>query len=114
MDTPEPATEPSDTESAGEVRLILFVAGATPRATRAVHDVRRVCEDCLPGSYTLTVLDVRQHPDRFRSCGGVAVPMLYRSRPLPVMRLVGDLADHGKLQRFLQPDTAGTAQDEHR
>ena len=74
--------------------LVLYVAGATPNSTRAVRNIKAICEEYLPGgSYTLRILDIYQQPELAQQAQLVAVPTLVRLRPLPQRRLVGDLSN---------------------
>ena len=43
--------------------LRLYVTGMTPRSTRAITAVRRLCEELLRGRYDLEIIDVYQQPD---------------------------------------------------
>lgn len=70
----------------------LFVAGTTPRSTRAVLDIRKFCEEYLRGCYRLEVIDIYQFPALARDAQIVAVPTLVKLLPRPLRRLTGDLS----------------------
>lgn len=78
-------------------RLRLYVTGSTPRSTRAVTNLRTVCEEYLSGRYQLEVVDVYQQPEEAVAGQLVAAPTLVRQQPRPERRMVGDLSDKGKL-----------------
>ena len=73
--------------------LRLYVSGATPCSTRAVENVKGLCEEHLPGRYDLEVVDIYQQPELAEDDRIFATPTLVRRLPLPLRRLVGDLSD---------------------
>jgi circadian clock protein KaiB len=73
--------------------LRLYVAGLTPRSTRAIANIKKICENHLNGRYDLRVIDIYQQPTLARGEQIVAVPTLIRQLPLPVRRIIGDLSD---------------------
>lgn len=72
--------------------LRLYVSGMTPRSTRAVENVRRICEEHLAGRYELEVVDLYQQPSLARERQVVAAPTLIKEMPLPLRRIIGDLS----------------------
>ena len=77
----------------GTYVLRLFVAGATTRSARALQAVKDLCEQYLPGRYTLEVIDVYQQPIIAKEGQIVATPTLVKELPEPLRRLVGSMAD---------------------
>lgn len=73
--------------------LRLFVVGTTPRSTRAIQNIRAICDEQLRGRYELEVVDIYQHPECARPEDIVFVPTLVKTLPLPVRRIIGDLSD---------------------
>ena len=73
--------------------LALFVSGMTPRSTAAIARHKRICEKHLAGDYDLEVIDIYQQPARARAEQIIATPTLIKTRPAPLRRLVGNLAD---------------------
>jgi circadian clock protein KaiB len=65
----------------------------TPRSSRAIANAKAICQKHLEGRYELQVIDVYQQPVSIQSDQIVALPMLIKSLPLPLRRIVGDLAD---------------------
>lgn len=84
----------------------LYVTGATPRSTRAIANLRRLCEEHLAGRYELEVIDVYQQPNLARAGQIIAVPTLVKSLPLPLRRFIGDMSNKENLLAGLdiQPD----------
>ena len=75
------------------VELQIYVAGQTPKSVTALANLRRVCEEQLPGRHTIEVIDLLQHPARARADQIVAIPTLVRRLPEPVRKVIGTLAD---------------------
>ena len=77
--------------------LRLFVTGTTPRSARAISNLRRVCEEHLKGEYDLQVIDIYQKPTAAKEFQIVAAPTLVKMLPLPLRRIIGDLADEDRV-----------------
>lgn len=73
--------------------LRLYVAGSTPKSSRAIRNLKTICEANLSGRYALTVVDLYAQPERAREEQIVVAPTLIRQSPLPVRRMVGDLSN---------------------
>ena len=73
--------------------LKLYVAGMTTRSSAAIRDVTAVCEDHLRGRYDLEVIDIYRQPTLARGEQIIAAPTLIKKLPLPLRRLIGDMAD---------------------
>jgi circadian clock protein KaiB len=73
--------------------LRLYVAGSTPQSSRAIRNLKAICETNLPGRYVLTVVDLYAQPELAREDQIVVAPTLVRQSPLPVRRVVGDLSN---------------------
>jgi circadian clock protein KaiB len=81
--------------------LRLFTSGTTPRSTRAVRNLREICETDLKGNYDLEVIDIYQEPGRATESDIIAAPTLIKEEPPPVKRMVGDLSDRPKVLYYL-------------
>jgi circadian clock protein KaiB len=77
--------------------LRLFTSGTTPRSTRALRNLREICETDLEGNYDLEVVDIYQQPGRATESDIIAAPTLIKEEPLPIKRLIGDLSDRPKV-----------------
>jgi circadian clock protein KaiB len=73
--------------------LRLYVVGMTPKSTRAITNIKAICEEHLRGRYDLEVIDVYQQPTLARGEQILAVPALVKKLPLPLRTLVGDLSN---------------------
>lgn len=93
--------------SPGDYVLTLFVTGASDKAARAIRSVRTLCEQYLPGHYTLEVVDIHRDTALMMTHDVLASPTLIKQAPLPRRRLVGDLSDTSRVLAAL--DIAETA-----
>jgi signal transduction histidine kinase/CheY-like chemotaxis protein/HPt (histidine-containing phosphotransfer) domain-containing protein len=72
--------------------LRLYVAGSTPQSSRAITNIKTICETYLKDRYVLTVIDLYEQKERAQEDQVEVAPTLIRQLPLPVRRLVGDLS----------------------
>jgi circadian clock protein KaiB len=80
-----------------KIQLRLYVAGQTPRSTAALANLRRVCEERVPGKYEIEVIDLLKKPQLASGDQILAVPTLVRSLPQPIRKIIGDLSNKEKL-----------------
>ena len=78
-------------------KLQLFITGSTPRSTRAIENMRRICDQNLKGRYDLEVIDVYQNPEATKDLQIVATPTLVKILPEPLRRIIGDLSDNDRV-----------------
>lgn len=85
----------------------LYITGNTPRAERAIANLRRICEQELAGRYEMVVVDVLERPQLAEDERILATPTLIKQLPPPLRRIIGDLSDTEKvlLGLDLQPGT---------
>ena len=80
--------------TAGEKwNLRLYTAGQSPKSLAALDNLKRVCEEHLPGRYSIEVVDLLKNPRLAKDDQIVAIPTLVRKLPEPLRRIVGDLSD---------------------
>ena len=72
--------------------LRLYVISSTPQSMRAVANLRRICDEHLPGRYALEVIDLAKQPSLAEGEQIIAAPTLVKKLPLPLRRLIGDLS----------------------
>lgn len=82
----------------------LFITGATPNSVRAVANMKKICETYFPGNYKLEIIDIYQQPFLAKDEQLIALPMLIKSSPLPLKRLIGDMSDTNKVLKGLDFD----------
>jgi circadian clock protein KaiB len=80
-----------------EYVLHLYITGATPNSTRAVRNIKEICELYLKGRYELFIIDVYQQPALAQQEQLIGVPTLVKKRPGLVRRLVGDLSNRERV-----------------
>ena|SRR5436190_920779 len=76
----------------GHYILRLYVIGVTPRSSRAIVNIRKICEEHLHGRYELEVVDLSKHPELAEGEQIIAAPTLIKKLPLPLRRFIGDLS----------------------
>lgn len=90
----EAATATSDTS---RYVLRLYITGMTPHSTRAIVNIRTICEEHLQGRYDLEVIDISQHPTLAEGEQIIAAPTLIKTLPLPLRRFIGDLSQTDRI-----------------
>ncbi len=88
--------------------LRLYVAGSTPQSSRAIKNLKAICETHLEGCYALTVVDLYAQPERASEDQIVVAPTLIRQMPLPGRRVVGDLSNTERVLAALDLSPAPT------
>ncbi|MGZ3757003.1 MAG: circadian clock KaiB family protein [Mucilaginibacter sp.] len=83
-------------------RLRLFVAGASPNSTRAIANLKMICESYLKDNYSLEIIDIYQQPLIAQSEQIVALPLLIKKAPGAERRLIGDMSDKQRVLRGLE------------
>jgi len=95
-------TSTEEFEKASEIHkrakyvLRLYVTGMTPKSTRAIDNVRKLCHQYLEGAYELKVIDIYQQPKLAAGEQIIATPTLIKQLPLPFRKLIGDMSDTEK------------------
>jgi circadian clock protein KaiB len=85
---------PSTAEDQWQLRL--YVAGQTPKSLTAFANLKRLCEQNLPGRYKIEVIDLLENPHLAATDQIVAVPTLVRRLPAPLKKVLGDLSNTEK------------------
>ena len=89
--------------------LRLFITGATPNSSRAIANLKEICETYLKGRYELEIIDVYQQPALAKREQIIAAPTLIKHLPQPLRRFIGDMSQTDKLLigLDLQPASGG-------
>jgi circadian clock protein KaiB len=77
--------------------LKLYVAGLTPRSQEAIRNVAAICEEQLSGRCNLEVVDLYQNPVLAKGEQIIAAPTLIKKLPLPLRKIIGNMADKEKI-----------------
>ncbi len=72
--------------------LRLYVAGQTPKSLTAFANLKKYCDETLPGRYEIEVVDLLEHPQLAEGDQIVAIPTLVRRLPPPMKKIIGDLS----------------------
>src|ERR1700743_6945 len=81
--------------------LRLFVTGASPNSTRAVSNLKNICEEYLKDHYELEIIDVYQQPLTAEREQLIALPLLIKKAPGIERRLIGDMSNKQKVLKGL-------------
>src|ERR1700733_11466689 len=81
--------------------LRLFVTGASPNSTRAISNLKNICEEHLKNRYELEIIDVYQQPLVAEREQLIALPLLIKKAPGMERRLIGDMSNTQKVLQGL-------------
>lgn len=73
--------------------LRLYVAGMSPKSIQAIENIKRLCEENMPGRYQLDIIDIYQQPIFAKEGQIVAAPTLIKELPPPISKMVGDMSN---------------------
>ena len=88
--------------------LRLYVAGMTPRSIAALDNLKRICEETIPGRYSIEVVDLLRNPTLAAGDQIIAIPTLVRRLPPPIRKLIGDLANSERVLVGLDLNPGGS------
>jgi len=88
-----PTGENAVANLADKWELRLYTAGQTPKSVLAFNNLKRICEQYMPGRYHIEVVDLMQNPRLAKEDQIVAIPTLVRKLPEPLRKIIGDLSD---------------------
>ena len=77
--------------------LKLYVAGITPKSEAAIHAITEICEEHLKDRYELEIVDIYQQPTLAKGEQIIAAPTLIKKLPMPLRRLIGNMANKEKV-----------------
>lgn len=85
-------SEPPAGKDQDRYLLKLYVTGRSPRAERAIANLRRLCQEELDGCYEMQIIDILEHPQLAEDERILATPTLVKQLPPPLRRVIGDLS----------------------
>jgi len=88
--------------------LRLYVTGTTRHSTRAIVNIRKICEEYLQGRYELEIVDILVHRTLVEGEQIIAAPTLIKKLPLPLRRFIGDMSQTERILLGLDLRAAGT------
>lgn len=77
--------------------LRLYIAGSTPRSSRAVMNIKEICEKSLKSRYDLEVIDIYQQPHLAKGEQIIAAPTLVKELPPLLRKFIGDMSNTEKI-----------------
>lgn len=89
--------------------LRLYVAGQTPKSLTAFSNLKKLCEEHLPGRYEIEVVDLMKNPQLAQIDQIVALPTLVRKLPEPIKRVIGDLSNTSRVMVGIDLETIASA-----
>jgi circadian clock protein KaiB len=84
-------SQPRSSKKALELRL--YVAGQTPKSVAAFANLKKICDEHLPGQYEIEVIDLLKQPQLAAGDQILAIPTLVRKLPEPMKKIIGDLSN---------------------
>ncbi len=96
------ASETAPATAAVPWELRLYIAGRSPKSMAAFANLKKICEEHLPGQYSIEVIDLLINPQLAAGDQIVAIPTLVRKLPQPLRKIVGDLSNTEKTMVGLQ------------
>ena len=88
--------------------LRLYVAGQTPKSVAAIANIKKLCDQYLPGRYSIEIVDLLKNPELAQRHQILAIPTLIRELPEPIKRIIGDLSNTERVLVGLDIDTVRT------
>ena len=82
-------------------QLRLFITGASPNSSRAISNLKEICETHLKDNYDLEIIDVYQQPLIAEREQIIALPLLIKKAPGVERRLIGDMSNINKVLKGL-------------
>lgn len=83
----------------------LYVAGATPKSTQAITNLKPVLDGLYKDGYDLRVIDVYQDAPPFGHERVFPAPTLVREYPLPILRISSEFSSPENIRRMLGEGT---------
>ena len=77
--------------------LRLYVTGSSGRSLKAVHNLKKICDEHFPDDYDLEIIDIYKNPEAAREEQIIAAPTLVKKLPEPLRKFVGDLSNTQKI-----------------
>lgn len=77
--------------------MVLYIAGHTPRCIAALSNLKKICDEYLPGQYTIEIIDLLKQPALAKEHQILAIPTLIRKLPQPIRKAIGDLSNKERI-----------------
>ena len=83
------------------LKLRLYIAGNAPNSLRAIENLRAFCSVAFLDCHEIEIVDLLKDPTRALADRVIVTPTLIRLRPLPALRVIGNLSDTNQLKLSL-------------
>lgn len=97
MKTPSAKKGGSRKKPSELLTLKLYVAGQTPKSIAAFANLKKTCDEFLPGKYEIEVIDLLKNPQLAKGQQILALPAVIRSLPKPIKKMIGDFSNREKV-----------------
>lgn len=90
----------------------LYITGQTPRSSRAIANLRRICDEELNDECEMVIIDILERPQMAEDDKVLATPLLVKQLPPPTRRIIGDLSDIRKVLTGLDLQTRAESHEQ--
>ena len=80
---------------------MLFVSGMSVKSVNALENLRRICDQYLPGQFEIQIIDISVEKDLAVKYQIIAIPTLIKTAPNHQRTILGDLSDTEKVLKIL-------------
>lgn len=87
--------------NSGRYKFILFISGMSTKSSRAIENLREICDTHLPDNFDLQIIDITTEENQAVQYQIIGIPTLIKTFPNPQRTIVGDLSDTEKVLRIL-------------
>lgn len=85
----------------GRYNFILFISGMSTKSSRAIENLREICNKYIPDNFDLEIVDITNNQNQAVEYQIIGVPTLIKISPNPKRIILGDLSDTDKVLRIL-------------
>jgi circadian clock protein KaiB len=88
-------------EDSGRYNFILFISGMSTKSSRAIENLKEICDKHLSDNFDLQIVDITNEAHQAVNYQIVGVPTLIKTSPNPKRTILGDLSDTEKVLKIL-------------
>ncbi len=74
-----------------------YVAGQSLKSVTAFENLKKICEEHLGGKYQIEIIDIMKNRELAKGDQILAIPTAVKLLPLPVRRIIGNMANTEKV-----------------
>src|SRR4026208_1325521 len=87
------AAKPVTRQAKPKYAFRLYITGGRSCSTKALTNLKDICEKTLQGRYEVEVVDIYQQPELAHGQQIIAAPTLVKHFPLRLREFIGDLSE---------------------